>query len=147
MVTPTLNSCSAFTHPKCTHTQQWTHTHTLWTHTRSSGQPFMLRRSGSSWGFGALLKGLTSVVVLKVERALYIHSPHLKVQGSRFFIIRHIHNHTSIISSEMQVELKKNTAFTWGKWGEKNNSQTMLLGEYSVRTGKTPQQHKSAYTT
>ncbi len=28
----------------------------------------------------------------------------------RFFIIRHIHNHTSIISSEMQVELKKNTA-------------------------------------
>ncbi len=34
----------------------------------------------------------------------------LKVQGSRFFIIRHIHNHTSIISSEMQVELKKNTA-------------------------------------
>ncbi len=27
----------------------------------------------------------------------------------RFFIIRHIHNHTSI-SSEMQVELKKNTA-------------------------------------
>ncbi len=38
---------------------------------------------------------------------------------ARFFIIRHIHNHTSIISSEMQVELKKNTAFTWGKWGEK----------------------------
>ncbi len=49
-------------------------THTPWTHTRSSGQPFMLRRPGSSWGFGALLKG-TSVVVLKVERALYIHSP------------------------------------------------------------------------
>ncbi len=67
--------------------------------------------------------------------------------GSRFFIIRHIHNHTSIISSEMQVELKKNTAFTWGKGGEKNNPQTMLLGEYSVRTGKTPQQHKSTYTT
>ncbi len=46
----------------------------------------------------------------------------------------------------MQVELKKNTAFTWGKGGEKNNPQTMLLGEYSVRTGKTPQQHKSTYT-
>ncbi len=30
-----------------------------------------------------------------------------QLQGSRFFIIRHIHNHTSIISSEMQVELKK----------------------------------------
>ncbi len=49
------------------HTEQWTHT-------RSSGQPFMLRRPGSSWGFGVLLKG-TSVVVLRVERVLYIHSP------------------------------------------------------------------------
>ncbi len=60
-----------------THTQQWTHTpwtHTSWTHTWSSGQPFMLRRQGSSWGFGALLKD-TSVVVLRVERVLYIHSP------------------------------------------------------------------------
>ncbi len=28
--------------------------------------------------FGALLKGLTSVVVLSVERALDIHSPHLQ---------------------------------------------------------------------
>ncbi len=44
----------------------------------------------------------------------------------RFFIIRHIHNHTSIISSEMQVELKKNTAFTWGKWGEKKITLFML---------------------
>ncbi len=33
-------------------------------------------------------------------------------KAERFFIICHIHNHTSIISSEMQVELKKNTAFT-----------------------------------
>ncbi len=38
----------------------------------------MLRSPGSSWGFGALLKG-TSVVVLKVERVLYIHSPHLQI--------------------------------------------------------------------
>ncbi len=37
----------------------------------------MLQRPGSSWGFGALLKG-TSVVVLRVERVLYIHSPHLQ---------------------------------------------------------------------
>ncbi len=32
----------------------------------------MLRRPGSSWGFGALLKG-TSVVVLKVEESA-VHS-------------------------------------------------------------------------
>ncbi len=64
MVTHTRNLRSAFTHPKCTHTA-------VNTHTRSSGQPFMLRRPGSSCGFGALLKG-TSVVVLRVERALDI---------------------------------------------------------------------------
>ncbi len=38
-----------------THTHSSEHTHTLWTHTRSSGQPFMLQRPGSSWGFSALL--------------------------------------------------------------------------------------------
>ncbi len=32
---------------QCAHTLQWTHT-------RSSGQPFMLRHPGSIWGFGAL---------------------------------------------------------------------------------------------
>ncbi len=50
------------------------HTHKPWTHSQSSGQPFMLRLLGRSWGFGALLKG-TSVM----EKALYIHSPHLLV--------------------------------------------------------------------
>ncbi len=42
------NVCSAFNPSKCTHTG-------------SSGQP-MMRRPESSWGFGALLKGLTSVL-------------------------------------------------------------------------------------
>ncbi len=54
-----------------THTHLHTHTHhehTPWTHTLSSGQP-MLWRPGSSRGFSALLKGLTSVVVLKVEES------------------------------------------------------------------------------
>ncbi len=50
------------------------HTHTHCEHTPGAvGSHFMLRRPGSS----ALLKG-TSVVVLKEERALYIHSPHLQ---------------------------------------------------------------------
>ncbi len=73
---PILGICALhLTHPKCTQTA--VNTHTPWTHTRSSGQPFMLRRPVSSCGFGALLKG-TSVVVLRVERALDIHSPHLQ---------------------------------------------------------------------
>ncbi len=52
---------SAFNPSKCTHTVVNTHTHTPCTHTWSSGQP-TLRRPGRSWGFGVLLKGLTSVV-------------------------------------------------------------------------------------
>ncbi len=67
MVTHTRNLSSAFNPSKCTltavntHPEQWA---------------AILRHPGSSWGIGALLKGLTSVVVLKVERALVIHSPH-----------------------------------------------------------------------
>ncbi len=67
MVTHNRNLFSAFNPSKCTltavntHLEQWA---------------AILRRPGSSWGIGALLKGLTSVVVLKVERALVIHSPH-----------------------------------------------------------------------
>ncbi len=63
-------------HPECAHTRTAVHTrtHTPQTYTRSSGQPFMLRRPGNSWGFGALLKG-TSV---GVERVLDIHSLHLQ---------------------------------------------------------------------
>ncbi len=57
------------THPRAhtpgavdTHLEQWKHTHThTHTHTWSSGQS-TLRRPGGSWGFSALLKGLTSVV-------------------------------------------------------------------------------------
>ncbi len=82
MVTHIRNLCSTFDPSKVhTHSSEQ-NTHTPWPHTRSSGQPFMLRRPGSSWGFGALLKG-TSVMVLKVERALYIHSPHLQFLPAR----------------------------------------------------------------
>ncbi len=81
MVTHAWNLCSAFNPSKCTHTAvrcEQTHTHT-W----SSGQPFMLRNPGSSWGFNALLKGLTSVVVSRVERALDVHSSHLQSLPAR----------------------------------------------------------------
>ncbi len=61
------------------HTNSSEHTHTVNTHLE---QWAMLRRPGSSWGFGVLLKG-TSVVVLKVERALYIHSLHLQFLPAR----------------------------------------------------------------
>ncbi len=39
------------------------------THARAPGEAILLRHPGSSWGFGALLKGLTSVAVLKVEES------------------------------------------------------------------------------
>ncbi len=52
MVTHTRNLCSAI-NPSKVHTHSSEHTHTPWTRTRSSGQPFMLRRPGISWGFSA----------------------------------------------------------------------------------------------
>ncbi len=66
MVTHTRNLCSAFTPSKCAHTHTHTHTPEQWA--ANAAAP------GEQLGFGALLKD-TSVVVLKVERALYIHSP------------------------------------------------------------------------
>ncbi len=60
-------------HPKCTHTAVNTHT---------PGAVGSHLYCSARWGFGALLKG-TSVVVLKVERALYVHSPHLKFLPDR----------------------------------------------------------------
>ncbi len=68
---PILGICALhLTHPKHAHTH--VKTNIPWTHTQSSGQPFMLQHPGRSWGFGALLKG-TSVMVLMVERVLDIH--------------------------------------------------------------------------
>ncbi len=69
MVTHTQNLCSAFNPSKCTHTHTHTHKHTH-THTHpKQWAAILLRRLGSSWGFGVLLKGLTSVMVLKVEES------------------------------------------------------------------------------
>ncbi len=80
MVTHTQNFCSAYNPSKVhTHTQQWTHTHRE--HTPGAvGSHLCCGAQGSSWG--ALLKS-TSVVVLRVERALYIHSPHLQFLQAR----------------------------------------------------------------
>ncbi len=58
--------CSAFDPSKCTHTV--VNTHTVNTHPEQWAV-ILLRRPGSSWGFGALFKGLTSVVVLRVEES------------------------------------------------------------------------------
>ncbi len=79
-LTHTQNLCSVF-NPSKVHTHRSEHTHTPWTHTWSSGQPFMLRRPGSSWGFGALLKD-TSVVVLEMEKSTK-HPPPTIPSGPR----------------------------------------------------------------
>ncbi len=52
-VTHTLNLCSAFNPSKCTHTavrSEHTHTHTPWTHTQSSGQPYCCDARGAVGG-------------------------------------------------------------------------------------------------
>ncbi len=54
-----------------------THTHTHREHTDGAVGSHLC-----SWGFDGLLKG-TSVVLLKVERVLYIHSPRLQFLPAR----------------------------------------------------------------
>ncbi len=66
------------THPSA-HTLVNTDTHTH-THTHRHTPPeqwaaILLWRPGSSWGFGALLNGLTSVMVLRVERERCTFTP------------------------------------------------------------------------
>ncbi len=51
-----------------TYSSKHTQTHTVNTHPEQWAA-IVLRRPGNSLGFGALLKGLTSVVVLKVEES------------------------------------------------------------------------------
>ncbi len=55
------------------HTYSSEHTHTVNTHSEQWAA-ILLRRPRNSWGFGALIKGLTSVVVMKVEESAGIHS-------------------------------------------------------------------------
>ncbi len=90
MVTHTRNLCSAF-NPSKVHTHSSEHTHT-----RSSGQPFMLQRPGNSRGFSALLKG-PSVVVLKVGESA-VHSllqflPDLRLEPATFGLRVWLSNH------------------------------------------------------
>ncbi len=60
-------------YPSKVHTHSSEHTHTVNTHPEQWAAIYVAA-PGDQLGFGALLKG-TSVVVLRVERALYIHSP------------------------------------------------------------------------
>ncbi len=72
------------THPKYTHTAVNTHTHTVNTHPEQWAAIYAAA-PGEQLGFGVLLKG-TSVVVLRVKRALYIHSPHLQfLQALKYY--------------------------------------------------------------
>ncbi len=75
MMTHTRNWCSAFNPSKCTHTQQWVvNKHTLWTHTRSSGQP-LLQRPGEQLGVRCLAQGHLSHGIEGGESAVHSQSP------------------------------------------------------------------------
>ncbi len=78
MVTHILNLCSAI-NPSKVHTHSSEHTHTYREHTPGEVDSHLCcgARGAVRVPWGALLMG-TSVVVLRVERVLYIHSPHLQ---------------------------------------------------------------------
>ncbi len=80
MVTHTRKSCSAFTHPS-TQTHSSEHTHTVNTHPEQWAVIYAAA-PGEQLGFRCLAQGHLAVV-LKVERALYIHSPPTIPAGPR----------------------------------------------------------------
>ncbi len=98
MVTHTRNLSSAFNPSKCTltavntHPEQWA---------------AILRRPGSSWGIGALLKGLTSVVVLKVEVTSLDSSPLNKWEWFKFKVKEAAIKMGKYSSKQMRVKQKE----------------------------------------
>ncbi len=83
MVTHTRNLCSAFNTSKCTHSSE--HTHTVNTPPEQWAAIYAVE-PGEQLGVQALLNG-TSVVVLRVERALYIYSPYLQFHNITTFVL------------------------------------------------------------
>ncbi len=91
----------------------------------------MLRRPGSSWGFGALLKGLTSVVVSKVLTCCQTSC-----------LLCHLAVNCSLIICQGSLSLSTCTAVTWAKgvfsftplniW---NTTQYLNNGHYPVACG------------
>ncbi len=79
MVTHTQNLCSAF-NPSKVHTHSSEHTHTV--NTRRSGQPFYAAVPGEQLGVRCLAQEHLSRGI-EMERALYIHSPHLQFLPAR----------------------------------------------------------------
>ncbi len=88
---PIFGICALqLTHPSA-HTQQWTNTHT-----QSSGQPFLLRRPGSSWGLGALLRGTSLWYWRGSERWLFTpptYNPCQRLKLATFGIRVRLSNH------------------------------------------------------
>ncbi len=77
-VGPILRFCALhLTHPKCTHTIVNTHTPTVNTHPEQWAA-ILLRRPGSSWRSGALLRVSPQSWYWGWKRAWIIHSPHLQ---------------------------------------------------------------------
>ncbi len=79
---PILRICALqLTYPKCTHTHTSEYTHTVNTHLEQWAAIHAVAPR-EQLGVQCLAQGHL-VVVLKVERALYIHSPHLQFLLSR----------------------------------------------------------------
>ncbi len=81
MVTHTRNLCSAI-NPSKVHTHSSEHTHTVNTHPEQWAAILCCGARGAVGGSVPCSRA-TSVVVLRVERVLYIHSPHLQFLPAR----------------------------------------------------------------
>ncbi len=107
--------------------------HTPWTHTRSSGQPFMLRRPGSSPG--SILN--TSVVVLRIERVLYIHSPHRQFLPARDSNSQPLDYESDSLTIRPRIPLSSNESDFYGLDLVNNNlAQKQIIVESCTGGGR-----------
>ncbi len=90
------------THIMNTHPEQCTHT--AWTHTRSSVQSFMLWRPGSSWGFGALLKGTSSWYRRWRKRCTFTPPPFLLAREPFDYELDSLHQATTSHKTDWMIQ-------------------------------------------
>ncbi len=144
MVTHIRNLCSAFNHPKCTHTavntHQWTHTHTVNTHREHTpgavGSHFCCGTRGAvgapQASFGALLKGTQSWYWRWRERCTFnpptYNSTGPRLELTTFRLRVRLSNHQATTSPTVPLgndqQLRISYCFS-------NNKQTWQLARFT----------------
>ncbi len=129
VVTHTQNLCSAFKLSKV-HTHSSEHTHT---HTHTVGSLFLCCSARGAVGGSVLAQG-HFVVVLKVERELNIHSPHLQFLSDRDSNSQPIDYESDSLTNRPRLAASKCLTMPGGAqrfitvWTNNRNQNVLLYG-------------------